>query len=145
MRRPDALSLVIVSAVSFFTIAILSLPVSSVARDAALRRFHLTGWPIAVWAIFQPVPSMYNFENEWEVTFPEVVPAECRTILRGAINHHVFNTILLRRGTLERCGLPAEIRYRSVYEGTAIETRYRVTPGPDVHGFIVTPLGTQRR
>ena len=79
------------------------------------------------------------------VVFAQRVSQTCRAALAGAINHHVFNTILLRRGTLERCGLPAEIRYRSVYQGTALETGYRVTRGSGVHGFVVSPLGSQLR
>ena len=144
MRQPDALSLAIVVAVVLFSLAILSLPFSGAARNAALRRFHLAGWPVAVWAIFQPLPSMYNFENEWEVTFRDGATDACRTSLRGAINHHVFDTILLQRRMLEECGLPADVRYRSVYRGTAVETRYRVTHGPGMHGLRVSPLPVER-
>lgn len=139
MDRPDALSLVLVCVVTVFTLAILSQPISGTARNAALRRFQLSGWPVLLWSVFQPVPSMYNFENAWEVILPDTAGDDCRTTLRGAINHHVFNTILLRRSTLERCGLPAEVRYRSSYRGTTVETRYLVTHGPGVHGLTVRP------
>ena len=39
---------------------------------------------------------------------------------------------------LERCGLPAAVRFETTYRGTTVETRYRLTRGPHAHGFIVT-------
>jgi hypothetical protein len=121
---------------------ILLLPLSGTVTDAAARRFHLAGWPFAAWALFQPLPSMYNFENRWDVTFTtsaRTVPAEdCETAFHAFINHHVFNRVLLYRAALERCGLPATVRFQTRYRGTTVETRYRLTRGPDAHGFIVT-------
>jgi hypothetical protein len=112
-------------------------------QAAAARRFQLAGWPFLAWAVFQPLPSMYNFENRWDVTFtpPVVAKAEddCRLAFHGFINHHVFNRVLLQRVALERCGLPAHVRFRTKYRGTIVESRYVLTSRPGMHGLVVTP------
>jgi hypothetical protein len=141
-RERDWLALSIVAPILLYAAAILLLPMSAPVREAAARRFHLAGWPFAAWALFQPLPSMYNFENRWDVTFTtsaRTAPAEdCAKTFHSFVNHHVFNRVLLYRAPLERCGLPATVRFQSTYRGTTVETRYRLTRGPDAHGFIVT-------
>jgi hypothetical protein len=142
-RRPDPLALAIVTVVALFAAAILGMPASVAVRTAAMGRFHLSGWPIAAWAIAQPLPSMYNFENHWEVSFSGATSDDCRSRFRGFLNHHVFSGVVGRRAVLERCGLPADVVYRSTYRGTTVETRYRITHGPGTHGLVVTPVRPQ--
>jgi hypothetical protein len=133
----------LVAALVVLSVAILSVAVSPSAQIAAAQRFHLTRWPFYLWALFQPVPSMYNFENRWDVAFarPEGSSADdelCRELFHGHINHHIFNRVLLRRAELERCGLPAQVHFRTDYRGTRIETVYLLTGQPG-HGFSVAP------
>ena len=138
----DWLAVCIVAPIVLYSAAILLLPLGGSVRDAAARRFHLSGWPFAAWALFQPLPSMYNFENRWDVTFTtraRTAPADdCGKVFHAFINHHVFNRVLLHRALLERCGLPAIVRFQTRYRGTTVETHYRLIPGPNTHGFIVT-------
>ena len=142
-RQPDTVAVCLVAAILFFSLFLLVLPVSRTVQIAALRRFQLADWPFAAWAAFQPLPSMYNFENRWDVTFspkPGAATDEaCGQVFHGFINHHIFNRILLMRAQLERCGLPAQVRFRATYRNTTVESRYQLTAGPGLHGLIVTP------
>ena len=142
-RQPDPITICLFGAVLFFSLFIMLLPVSRTVQVAALRRFQLTGWSFAAWAVFQPLPSMYNFENRWDVTFaPDrrvATDEACGQAFHEFINHHIFNRILLMRAPIERCGLPAQIRFRATYRGTTVESGYDLTAGPGLHGFVATP------
>ena len=41
------------------------LPFSASVQKIAMRKSHLTLEPFSRWAVFQFVPAMYNFENEF--------------------------------------------------------------------------------
>jgi hypothetical protein len=138
----DAPALAIVLLILIYTIFILMLPLSQTVQRAAESRFHLAGWSFASWIAFQPVPSMYNFENRWEVVFDTTTPGRnpsCPDRMSGFINHHVYNRLLLPGGRLwfENCA-PATVRFISKYRGTTVETTYTVRHGPGAHGLIVS-------
>lgn len=143
VRRPDRGALALVAAILVFSGCILSLPLSETARRAALERFQLTRWPLAAWMVFQPLPSMYNFENRWEVVRAPGGDL-CPTPIEGFVNHHVYNRLVLFdwRLRLRRCPLPARVHFRSTYLGTTVETTYRLESGPDDHGMVVTPVAS---
>jgi hypothetical protein len=138
-ERPDRLAIALVAAVAAFSCCIVLLPLSETARVAALERFQLRGWPLAAWMLFQPLPSMYNFENRWEVV--EAGPGPCPERSAGFVNHHAYNRIALYnyRLGLRQCQLPALVRLRSTYRGTTVETSYRVSAGADGRVLVVTP------
>ncbi len=138
--RADRLALALVAAVVVFSCCILALPFSERARIAALERFQLRGWPLTAWMLFQPVPSMYNFENRWEVVTPG--PGPCPERSAGFVNHHAYNRIALfnYRLGLHQCQLPAHVYLRSTYRGTTVETSYRVSRDAGGHGLDVTPV-----
>ena len=123
-----------------FSSFIVLMPLSETVRVAALERFELARWPLAAWMLFQPLPSMYNFENRWDVSTAR--PGPCPERIAGFINHHVYNRIALFnwRAHFRQCQLPAWVRFRSTYAGTTVETSYRVDGGPDGRGLIVTPM-----
>src|SRR5207245_4720130 len=139
-ERPDRLALALVAAIMAFACCIVLLPLSETVRVAALERFELARWPLAAWMLFQPLPSMYNFENRWEVVAPG--PGPCPERSAGFVNHHAYNRIALfnRRLQFRQCQLPARGRLRSTYRGTAVETSYRVSLDPDGRGLVVTPM-----
>jgi len=148
-KKPDGLALAIVFAVLFYSACILLLPLSETARRAGMERFQLTGWPLAVWALFQPTPSMYNFENEWDVT--PLPPGEwrqsdgCPERVESYVNHHVYNRIVLPnlRLLFHHCPLPVLVHFRSTYMGTRVETTYRLEGLPGDGGIAVTPVNGQ--
>ncbi|MEP7306003.1 MAG: hypothetical protein ABJA98_10845 [Acidobacteriota bacterium] len=143
LRQRDTLGICIATAVLLFSIFPLVLPISPGVRVAAARRFQLAGWPFPLWALFQPLPSMYNFENHWEVAFTSIAGTTadetCRREFGGFVNHHVLDAVFLGRVALERCGFPAHVRFRTTYRGTTVESGYVLTAGPGLHGFILTP------
>jgi len=145
-RERDLPALVLVTLVSIYTILALLLPLSRTVRLAAEARFQLRGWPPAVWATFQPLPSMYNFENRWTVSF-EGTPAAGVTAglcpgSGGYINHHIYHRLVVpaSRVRFEQCGLPARVRFVSTYRGTTLETTYMVTRGDGEHGLVISPV-----
>jgi len=144
IRDRDVPALAITLAVLLYSVCILLLPVSDGARRAAERRFQLSGWTFGAWALFQPVPSMYNFENRWEVA---AAPSsdrraeDCTEAVSGYINHHIYNRILLpaSRARLDRCA-PARVTFTSTYRGTSVETTYLVRhDAAGGRGLRVTP------
>ncbi len=141
--KPDAVALCLVVPILIFLILIAFLAASRTVQEVAIRRFHLNGVAFGAWALLQPVPSMYNFENYWDVTFTgspaQETSEECARAFQGFINHHVFNRVLLQRVSLEQCGLPAHVRFTTTYRGTKVATSYLLTRGPAAHGFIVRP------
>ena len=138
-ERPDRLALVLVAAIMAFACCIVLLPLSEKVRVAALERFELKRWPLAAWMLFQPLPSMYNFENRWEVTTRG--PGPCPERIAGFINHHVYNRIALPQGRLRfrTCQLPARVLFRSTYRGTQVEAAYLVSGDANGRGLTVTP------
>jgi hypothetical protein len=142
MRRPDRGALALVVAVLVYTACVLAMPLSEAVRRAALARFHLTGWSFVQWVIFQPVPSMYNFENRWALS--EVVPSPaaasdpgCADVPGGFVNHHAFSAILLRRAWIAHCVESATVTIDSTYRGTRLRTTWRIDRAAIGGGFRV--------
>lgn len=59
----DMASMVLLTGIVVVASWIIALPFNRSVQETYLRRFHLASPNFAVWAIQQPVPSMYNFEN----------------------------------------------------------------------------------
>src|SRR5205823_11470555 len=91
-EKPDRAALFLLSAVLFFACFILLLPLSETVRRAGLRRFQLTGWPLAAWMLSQPAPSMYNFENRAAAVRTQPDGASPRAT-NGFVTHHAYNRI----------------------------------------------------
>ena len=67
----DVASKILLTVIVGVSIWIAALPLSSTVQETYLRRFHLSSPNFAVWAIQQPVPAMYNFENRvWASQMP---------------------------------------------------------------------------
>jgi hypothetical protein len=67
----DVASKILLIVIVAVAIWIAALPLSSTVQESYLRRFHLASPNFAVWAIQQPVPAMYNFENRvWASPMP---------------------------------------------------------------------------
>lgn len=65
---PKSLSLVaIYLLIAVCAVWALLLPWVPAVAEASMRRFHLTSGSFAAWAIQQPIPAMYNFENTYEI------------------------------------------------------------------------------
>ena len=143
-RRPDRGALALFVAVLAFTACMLAMPVSETVRRAALARFHLTGWPFTAWVVFQPVPSMYNFENHWALSGIVPLPAAtsdpaCASVPGGFLSHHAFYPIMLRRPWIAHCVESAIVTIDSAYRGTTLRTTWRIDTAAGV-SFRVRPV-----
>ena len=128
--RRDVPALCIVGAVCVCAVLILTIPFSDGARRTAERRFHQAGLSFPTWALLQPVPAMYSFDNRWSATGIPAAGAGEYCSSNGRLPHHVAGIIVLARVRFFRCGVPIELRLRSTYRGTTVETVYRVEPAP---------------
>jgi hypothetical protein len=93
----------------------LALPLSRSVQDATLARFHLASPSFAGWALQQPIPSMYSFENRYWIIDEE----SNHTVHESKIVNH-FPTRLFTFG---------DNRYRLLNEGISktlvVRSRYR--------------------
>ncbi len=62
-KTKDIASAMLLLFVGCVALWIMALPLNRTVQESYLRRFHLASANFAVWAIQQPVPAMYNFEN----------------------------------------------------------------------------------
>ncbi len=79
------------SAVLLFAIVATSIwivlnPLSQTVREVSLQRFHLANRGFAQWAILQPVPTMYNFENRYWVSERPLSEIELARPIENVIN-----------------------------------------------------------
>jgi hypothetical protein len=58
---------------------ILLMPIFPAVAKTSMERFHLMTGSFGVWAILQPIPSMYNFANDFEIR--QLRPGEMNTLL----------------------------------------------------------------
>jgi uncharacterized membrane protein YhaH (DUF805 family) len=124
--KRDVPALCIAGAVCVCAVLILTIPFSDGARTMAQRRFHQAGLSFPTWALLQPVPAMYNFDNRWSATGVGAGTTAQECASNGRLPHHVVGIIVLARVPFLRCGAPVELRLRSTYRGTTVETVYRV-------------------
>ncbi|MFK7767358.1 MAG: hypothetical protein AB8B55_09065 [Mariniblastus sp.] len=59
----DISSMVLLGTILGVALWIVALPFSTTVQDTYLKRFHLDSKNFVAWAVQQPVPAMYNFEN----------------------------------------------------------------------------------
>ena len=59
---------------------VVALPFSSAVQDSYLKRFHLDSSSFTAWAVQQPVPAMYNFENRYWTGPQTLTPDELKQL-----------------------------------------------------------------
>jgi hypothetical protein len=135
----DRLTLAALIALSVYSAIVVMMPVSARARELAMRRFHAAGWSFAGWAMLQPLPWMYNFENRLTVTPERSDQPQCRA-RSEFVNHQPYGRFFTPhdRYWYRECG-PARVRFSSTYRGLTIETGYSIAPAPSARGLIVRP------
>ena len=136
-RSGDRFTLLLVTALSLYSILILLIPVSTTAQRLAMTRFHANGWRFLPWAVMQPTPWMYNFENQMTVEYARSDQPECRARTEF-VNHQPYGKLFAPydRYLNRQCG-GARVRFSTTYRGVAVETRYVVEPTRDGKGVIV--------
>jgi hypothetical protein len=131
--------LALLFAVAAFALAV---PANRAVADLAMRRFHLA-LPFPVWALLQPVPAMYNFENRfWLAAAPlsaaeRVVPPP-PGVVSFAVNHYPTRILTFGPGRAEvlRRPAPAYIYFESRYRGRRVESAHALVPSSPVRGEV---------
>ena len=101
------------------------------AQKIAMRKFHLTLRPFSIWALWQFVPSMYNFHNELFVT-TEPLPLSLKgrdgqEVLHFSVNHYPLRMIYFTSSRRSAFMSPSLYLYlRSVYRQEEITTSYLI-------------------
>lgn len=108
-------------------------PLSTVASDLVMARFHRRG-SFYGWALFQPLPSMYNFRNRVWIYLgprPAGLPVDGRAggapaALFRYVNHHSYRAV----GNPLEAPLPSQGCLTTVlvsdYRNRWLRTEYRV-------------------
>jgi hypothetical protein len=125
----------IVSLVVLIAIWLLLMPWVPAIASATLHRFHLRTRSFVLWAIQQPIPSMYNFANRYEVR--EIPPGFLNPIFESNekryINHFPVR-ILTFANTRYRYlhdGRDRWVMIDSTFRGQRIESHYHAKPRDD--------------
>jgi hypothetical protein len=136
-RSGDRFTLLLVTALSVYAVLVLTIPVSTTAQELAITRFHANGWSFPAWAMLQPTPWMYNFENRMAVEYARSDQAECRARTEF-VNHQPYGKLFAPydRHWYRQCG-GARVRFSTTYRGLAVETSYVVEPMRDGKGLTV--------
>lgn len=142
----DIPSTLLLAAIVGIALWIVALPMSATVQEAYLRRFHLASPSFLSWAIQQPVPAMYNFENqvtisaakleELEVKPPESTsdvptpnPTDENTIADFMINHFPTRSFTFGHTRSHLKENPAgNYHLTTRYRGREIRSLFELTP-----------------
>jgi hypothetical protein len=125
---------------------LLLMPVVPAIASATLNRFHLNTSSFAVWAIQQPIPSMYNFANRYEIH--KVPPGMVDPILvadnqQRYINHFPTRVITFADTRVDfRDGKDRWFTFESSYRGRTLQTQVHVQAKAG-GGFTYVRLASQ--
>ncbi len=127
--KPDYCFLLIVGLVASVTLWLLLTPFVPSVASSSLHRFHLRSDSFAWWSIQQPIPSMYNFGNRFEVAeFPPglIDPIFAVVTERRYINHFPARVLTWasRRNRNLGDGKDRWATIESSYRGQTLTTRF---------------------
>lgn len=127
-RTRDYGFIVIVVMVVVVAVWLLLMPFVPAIASATLHRFHLRSESFPWWAIQQPIPSMYNFANRFEVR--EFPPGLVDPILDNTekryINHFPTRVLTFANTRYLHLNKGADrwVTIDSTYRGQTVETRF---------------------
>jgi hypothetical protein len=135
-RTRDILAAGLVVLMALVAAWLLALPLSPLIQSASLERFHLRSSRFLWWAVQQPIPAMYNFENRyWASRFPlergqlDETPAHIETSMINHFPGRVY-TFANNRGRLLHTREPHFLYMRSRYRGRDLWTTWTAVPSP---------------
>jgi len=131
-RRRDPLFVAILLAVCGASIWLLLLPFFSTVARISLKRFHLATESFPLWCVQAPIPSMYNFGNQYEIRdLPEDLITPVLDSRRPRyINHYPSRIVTFANGryALLQPGQDRWLTYWSSYRGQKLETKVHIKP-----------------
>lgn len=134
--RLDLATKAMVAVVLGVTAWLMALPLSSSIQQATLARFHLRSSNFLCWALQQPIPAMYSFENRYWLNGPRETAEES-----SLVNHFPLRLLTFgdNRYRLLHQHQPLNLVVRSRYRNQQLTTICRATPKPD-GGFRLTKM-----
>lgn len=87
-HRKDRATMIAYGVIMVTGLCLSFVPFSSQAQRLAMSKFHLKTRPFELWAVLQPVPSMYNFGNEIWVSRD---PLTWERIEQGKLGPNVYH------------------------------------------------------
>lgn len=141
LRSHDAFALSIAALVIGVSGWILAMPVYRPIQSATLERFHLCTPSYLAWAVQQPIPSMYNFENRYWLfagSAPDHYPgmaslvADRQWLESRVVNHFPGRLLTFGDGRYRLLG-GGENRHlvlRSRYRGNELATVWNASASP---------------
>lgn len=147
-RRPDYFFGVIVALVLSIFLWLLLMPWVPAIASVTLHRFHLRTGTFMGWAIQQPIPSMYNFANRFEVReIPEGLLDPVLDTAEKRYLNHFPPRILTFANTRYRYLHDGKDRWLTIdssYRGQTIQTRYHARPRQSGgYDMILLPPGEE--
>ncbi len=111
---------------------LLTMPLVPNVQQISLNRFHLQTQSFAGWAVQQPIPSMYNFYNRYEIG-PAPKGFARKHWDRGTVNHFPVRMFTFGDNRAIFLRTP-EIRWLDVwssYRGEQLHTTWFALPADD--------------
>ncbi|MCC9599670.1 hypothetical protein LOC67_03780 [Stieleria sp. JC731] len=131
-KRPDYLFIAILGLASAVSVWLLLMPFYPAIARTTMRRFHLNTDSFALWAIQAPVPAMYNFGNQYEISdLPEgLITPVLDTTRPRYINHFPTRLLTFANGrySLLHEGRHCYLTIRSSYRGQTLESKILAQP-----------------
>lgn len=124
--------LALVALLMAIAIWLLLMPIVPAIATATMNRFHLRSSSFWAWSMQQPIPSMYNFANRYEVS--EYPPGLLSPILdppeRRYINHFPSRVLTFAntRYRFLNSGQDRWFTIESSYRGQRLESRFHAKP-----------------
>lgn len=116
----------IVCLVFVVVVWLLAIPLASPVAEIAMKRFHLSSDSFFEFALQQPVPSMYNFANRYEVKDSP----DGQALNKGYINHFPIRVLTWAYWRHEYLsgGRACYVTLESSYRGRKLRSQWSATP-----------------
>ncbi|OYP30348.1 hypothetical protein [Rhodopirellula sp. MGV] len=131
-KRPDYFFIAVLLLTGLVSGWLLLMPFVPAIARMTMRRFHLSSESFGLWAIQAPIPAMYNFGNQYEVSD---LPAGLITPVLDTTRPRYINHFPTRMLTFAntRYNLLCEGRHcyltiRSAYRGQLLESKIEARP-----------------
>lgn len=143
-RIRDFHSLGLLATIAVIAGWLIAMPFSRSVQHATINRFHLTSGSFAQWAIQQPIPPMYNLENQYwysprPLTLEELTNPPPSGVKSGTVNHFPARMITCASGRLLMLENQRDCWFylKSRYQQSERITTYRLESVPESNSLIL--------
>ena len=132
VRQRDYTSIVLFAAISLIAFWTVCLLFVKPVQVAALNRYHLQSQSFLCWSVQQIIPSIYNFENQFEFASDSNIPDPKVEKYLKTLNHFPLRVVTYFEGRVTFLDNESggELRVRSRYRGQEVLTQWRLDKTP---------------